>query len=140
MNPALLSSVRTDYGTPWEFFLELDREFDFTLDPCASPDNAKCPKFYTEADNGLEQDWGQERVFMNPPYGRAIPLWMNKAVQSWANGALVVALVPARTDTAWWHECVLAVEPEIRYIRGRIKFEGCTAAAPFPCAVVVYRP
>lgn len=140
MNRALLSSIKMDYGTPDAIYSILDSEFHFTLDPCALPHSAKCAKFYTPSDDGLSRDWGTERVFMNPPYGRAIAKWMAKAVISARGGALVVALVPSRTDTNWWHEFVINVATEIRYIRGRLTFVGCAYPAPFPSAVVVYDP
>ncbi len=132
-----LTSNRHDYGTPQALFDELDMEFIFTLDPCASPGNAKCKKFYTYHENGLAQDWSGETVFMNPPFGREIRLWMAKAYRESLNGAVVVCLVPARTDTYWWHE--YAMKGEIRYIRGRITFEGMKHNAPFPSAIVVFR-
>lgn len=117
-------------------FDALDREFAFTLDPCATHENAKCPLYFTEREDGLNQEWSG-RVFMNPPYGRAIGHWMKKAHESAQAGALVVCLVPSRTDTAWWHD--YAVPHEIRFLRGRIKFNG-VKDAPFPSAVIVMRP
>ena len=118
-----------------KFYPSPDAEFHFTLDPCTSPDNAKCKKFYTYHDNGLSKDWSGEVVFMNPPFGREIRRWMAKAYRESLNGAVVVCLIPARTDTYWWHE--YAMKGEIRYIRGRIKFEGMKHNAPFPSAVVI---
>ena len=100
LNPALFSSVKMDRATPQAFFDALDAEFHFTLDPCASPGNAKCGKFYTIADNGLEQDWAGETVFCNPPYGRAIYDWVFKCWrESRKPGTTVVLLIPVRTDT-----------------------------------------
>ncbi len=132
-----LTSKRHDYGTPQTLFDELDAEFHFTLDPCASPDNAKCKKFYTYHDNGLNKDWSGEVVFMNPPFGREIRHWMAKAYREALNGAVVVCLIPARTDTHYWHE--YAMKGEIRYIRGRITFEGMKHNAPFPSVIVIFR-
>lgn len=131
------SSATDDWPTPQDFFDKLDAEFGFTLDPCSDEKNHKCPKFFTAADNGLTQDWSRDCVFMNPPYGRTIGLWMRKAYESSLQGATVVCLVPARTDTAWWHDC--AMKGEIRFIRGRLKFGGHKNSAPFPNAVVVFR-
>lgn len=136
INPALLSSKRTTYATPWDFFLKLDAEFHFTLDPCAQPETAKCAKFFTEEQDGLSRDWSGDIVFMNPPYGREIGLWMKKAVEESLKGATVVCLVPSRTDTAWWHN--YAVRGDIRFLRGRITFEGERYSAPFPCAIVIF--
>jgi len=129
-------SQRHDWATPQPLFDALNAEFGFTLDPCALPHNAKCAKFYTPEDDGLAQDWSGERVFMNPPYGRAIKDWMRKAYESAQGGALVVCLVPARTDTAWWHD--YAARGEVRFIRGRVKFGDGKQGAPFPSALVIF--
>lgn len=132
------SSKTDEWPTPQEFFDALHAEFNFTLDPCATPENAKCAKFFTEQDNGLAQSWQGERVFMNPPYGRAIKDWMRKAAEEAKAGALVVCLVPARTDTEWWHE--YALQGAVRFIRGRLKFGQSANSAPFPSAVIVFQP
>lgn len=123
-------------------FGPLDAEFGFTLDPCATVKNAKCARFFTEAINGLAQDWWRERVFMNPPYGREIYAWTNKARRQAAAGALVVGLLPASTDLAWWHDDVVG-HAEVRYIRGRVRFltDGpYRASGFFPSVVVIWRP
>lgn len=130
------SSKDMTWETPQDFFDELDAEFHFTLDPCCVPETAKCEKFYTPEDDGLSKSWSGEVVFMNPPYGREIGKWMKKAVDEWRKWATVVCLVPSRTDTAWWHD--YAMEGEIRFIRGRLKFGGSKNSAPFPSAVVVF--
>jgi len=132
------SSVTDEWPTPRWLFDALNAEFGFTLDPCATPANAKCPVFYTKADNGLTQDWTDQIVFMNPPYGRTIGHWMRKAYESTRGGSTVVCLVPARTDTNWWHR--YAMKGEIRLVRGRLKFEGGQHPAPFPSAIIVMRP
>ncbi len=140
---AALSSKTEDWATPLDFFGPLNAEFEFTLDPCCSDWNRKCPQFFTKGDDGLSKPWAPHRVFMNPPYGHAIAAWMAKAREERERGALVVALVPARTDTGWWHEHVVGKANEIRFVRGRIKFvsiDGGNNSAPFPSAVVVYRP
>ena len=137
MNKAMFSSVRMDWATPQAVFDKLDAEFHFTLDCCASKENAKCDRFFDEAADGLAQSWAGDRVFMNPPYGRAIGKWMAKAHSEAIAGALVVCLVPARTDTAWWHD--YAMQGEIRFLRGRIRFVGAEANAPFPSAIVIFR-
>lgn len=120
------------YSTPQKLFDELNSEFKFTLDACATAENTKCGRYYTPAENGLAQDWAGEVVFMNPPYSDCYA-WMKKA---WQSDATVVCLVPARTDTAWWHE--FALKGEIRYIRGRLRFSGSKVNAPFPSAIVVF--
>lgn len=132
------SSSTPEWYTPREFFDELNKEFSFTLDPCCTHENATCEKHFTEEDNGLSQDWSADIVFMNPPYGRTIKQWMKKAYESSISGATVVCLVPARTDTAWWHD--YAMKGEYRLLRGRLKFGGAKTNAPFPSAVVIFRP
>jgi site-specific DNA-methyltransferase (adenine-specific) len=128
-----------EWGTPPELFAELDAEFHFTLDPCATPANAKCARYFTEADDGLTQSWAGERVFMNPPYGREIYAWTRKAREEATRGALVVGLLPASTDLAWWHDDVVAVAAEVRYIRGRPRFitGGPYRASGFFASVIV---
>lgn len=133
------SSATDDWATPPAVFATLDAEFDFDLDVCASPANAKCRRFFTAADDGLSKQW-TGRVWMNPPYGRGIGAWMTKAADAAAAGATVVCLVPARTDTRWWHEQVMARAAEVRLVRGRLRFGDGHNSAPFPSAVVVYRP
>jgi len=131
------------WRTPAELFDTLDAEFDFTLDPCADAENAKCVRFFTESDNGLAQSWQRQRVFMNPPYGREIYAWTRKAAEETEGSALVVGLLPASTDLAWWHEDVVAHGAEVRYIRGRVRFltDGpYRASGFFPSVIVVWRP
>lgn len=132
------TSKTDEWPTPKNLFAILDKEFRFTLDPCSTDENAKCSKHFTVRENGLSQDWKDEVVFMNPPYGRSIGMWMAKAYFSSRMGATVVCLVPARTDTAWWHD--FAMKGEIRLLRGRLQFEGAENAAPFPSAIVIFRP
>lgn len=137
---SMTSSKDMTWATPWEWFLYLDLEFGFTLDPCCHHETAKCVKHYTPVEDGLKQNWGGERVFMNPPYGRELPLWMKKAHDECRdNGALVVAFVPARVDTLWWKTFAEKAD-EIRFPMGRVKFEGAESVAPFPQAVIVFRP
>lgn len=131
------SSKTDQWATPDSFFQRLDSEFDFTLDPCADDTNAKCRRYFTEADDGLAQDWAPERVFMNPPYGRVIGDWIAKAYEESRKGAQVVALIPARTDTRYWHDYVMRAD-EIRLVKGRLRFGDGKNSAPFPSAVVVW--
>jgi site-specific DNA-methyltransferase (adenine-specific) len=142
ISSALYSSRSEEWETPEQLFSQLDREFRFTLDPCATAKNAKCARFFSKEEDGLLQDWASERVFMNPPYGRRIGEWMQKAIQEADKGALVVCLVHARTDTKWWHAHVQGFADEVRFVKGRIRFQnttGKTSCAPFPSAVVIYR-
>lgn len=130
------------WETPPELFAELDAEFGFTLDPCATADNAKCARYFTEADDGLAQSWCGETVFMNPPYGREIYDWTAKAVAESRAGCIVVGLLPASTDLEWWHRDVLGGGAEIRFLRGRVRFiQGERwVSGMFPSVVVVWRP
>jgi len=139
MHSVHFSSRSGEWPTPPDIFAELDREFGFTLDPCATAENAKCAKFYTRAEDGLAQSWAGEVVFMNPPYGRAVGAWIEKAYRESQNGATVVCLIYARTDTHYWHRYVMRAS-EIRLIRGRVRFGGAGRPAPFPSAIVVFRP
>jgi len=129
-------SSKTDlWSTPQYIFDEYNEKYRFDLDVCASPDNAKCDRFFTKDDDGLKQAWTGS-CWMNPPYGREIGKWMKKAYESGLNGATVVCLVPARTDTAWWHD--YAMKGKIIFLRGRLKFGESKNSAPFPSAIVVY--
>ena len=136
----MFSSKTNDWSTPQDFFDELNTEFQFTLDPCADKYNHKCEKYYTEEDDGLLQDWGGEIVFCNPPYGKAIKDWVRKAyIEGCKPNTTVVMLIPARTDTTYFHDYIYHDAKEIRFIRGRLKFGNSKNAAPFPSMVVVYR-
>lgn len=139
MNKSLLSSKRHDWETPQTLFDELDREFHFTLDPCATPETAKCEKFFTVKENGLLQNWGGETVFCNPPYGRELPKWIEKCAKE-SKHAKVVMLIPARTDTRAFHEFIYG-KAQIRFIKGRLKFrvDGKEyGSAPFPSMLVFF--
>lgn len=135
MNPSVMFSSKTDmWSTPQEFFDELNEEFHFDIDACASSENAKCKRFYTQFDDGLSQEW-QGTVWCNPPYGRTIGEWVKKAHDS---KATVVMLLPARTDTRWFHEYIYG-QAEVRFVKGRLKVGGSTNSAPFPSMIVVFR-
>lgn len=134
------SRKSVEWATPQVWFDYLNLEFKFTLDPCCQHTTAKCVRHYTPAEDGLAQSWAEERVFMNPPYGPEIPKWMRKAYEeSRDRGALVVCLVPARVDTQWWHRYA-AKASEVRFPVGRLRFARATGSAPFPVAIVVFRP
>jgi site-specific DNA-methyltransferase (adenine-specific) len=138
LNAAMFESRREDWETPQNLFDELNREFGFTLDPCATHETAKCAKYFTPEDDGLSQDWTGEVVYCNPPYGRAQNAWVQKCREHGANGGIAVMLIPARTDTARFHDLILG-KAEIRFIRGRLKFEGARDSAPFPSMIVIFR-
>lgn len=139
MNTDLMFSSKTDlWATPQWLFDELDKEFHFTIDVCATQENAKCQKFYTKLENGLVQPW-KGVVWCNPPYGREIGQWVRRALFSCIAGTTVVMLLPARTDTKWFHEYIYKRENvEIRFIKGRLKFGGHQNSAPFPSMIVVF--
>ena len=137
MNVALLSSKDMAWTTPRELFDWLNLRFGFTLDPCCVPETALCAKFYTPEDDGLSQSWRGERVFMNPPYGREVGQWVEKAYNEARKGAFVVGLVPARTDTAWWHNYVIG-KASILYLSGRLKFGDAKQSAPFPSVILIW--
>lgn len=118
----MFSSKKEDWGTPENFFKELDAEFNFTLDPCADEFNHKCDKYYTKEDNGLLQDWEGETVFVNPPYGKELSKWVKKCYEeSLKKNTVVVMLIPSRTDTKYFHDYIYH-KAEIRFIKGRLKF------------------
>jgi site-specific DNA-methyltransferase (adenine-specific) len=138
MNTEVMFSSKTDqWATPQDFYDKLNEEFHFTLDVCADPDNAKCEQFYTKEQDGLSQPWTGV-CWCNPPYGREIGSWVRKAFFASVSGATVVMLLPARTDTRWFHEYIYR-KAEIRFIKGRLKFGSSQNAAPFPSMVVVFK-
>ena len=136
INSGLMTSTTDLWSTPQDFFDAYNDVYHFDVDVCATAENALCAKFYSPEEDGLSKEWN-DVCWMNPPYGREIGKWMKKAYESSLHGATVVCLVPARTDTAWWHE--YAMKGEITFIRGRLKFGGSKNSAPFPSAVVIFQ-
>ena len=130
------SAKSASWETPQSLFDELNAEFGFEWDLAASAENAKCERFYTIDDDALSQPW-KGVCWLNPPFGRGIELWLEKAVASAKEGATVVVLLPARTDTSWWHRFVMP-NAEIRFLPGRLRFKGATSVAPFPSAILVF--
>ena len=138
MNPVLFSSKNEIWETPQAFFSELNAEFGFTLDACALPVNAKCRLFFTPQENGLIKDWSGHTVFCNPPYGRKIAAWVEKCyLESRKANTKVVMLLPARTDTVYFHTYIYK-KAEIRFVKGRLKFGNALNSAPFPSMVVIF--
>ena len=130
-----------DWETPPDLFNKLNKRFNFTLEPCATKENTKCKRFYTEEENGLKQDWSNERVFVNPPYGKEIKNWVKKCFEERNKAEIVVMLIPARTDTIYFHEYIYH-KAEIEFIKGRIKFLGNqkgSGSAPFPSMLVIFK-
>lgn len=137
----LMSSERMDWGTPWPLFEQLNELFEFDVDVCAGHHNAKLDAYWDEQDDALSLDWckvleGRPHCWCNPPYGREIGKWVAKAQQEAQRGALVVCLLPARTETKWFQivweaECVL-------FLKGRLRFEGAPSCAPFPSCLAIF--
>lgn len=138
MNKDLMFSSKTDqWETPQDFFDQLNLEFHFTLDVCALPENSKCCNYYTPAMDGLTMPWFGV-CWCNPPYGRKIGQWVRRAFYSSLCGSTVVMLLPARTDTRWFHDYIYG-KAEIRFIKGRLKFGVSAQPAPFPSMIVIFR-
>lgn len=148
MNRELMFSNKDNsWCTPQDFFDELNKEFNFNLDPCATPKSAKCKRFFTIDDDGLKQDWGGAVAFVNPPYGREIKKWVKKCYEeSKKPNTVIVLLIPARTDTSYFHDYIYG-KAEIRFVRGRLKFIDLNSntppedytPAPFPSMLAIYR-
>jgi len=135
----MFSSATGNWATPQDFFDKLNWRFGpFDLDPCASTHNTKCANFFTEAEDGLGKSWEGFTSFVNPPYGRGIDKWIAKGYNEAMNtGTKVVMLIPARTDTRYWHDYVMKAS-EIHFVKGRLKFGDSKNPPPFPSAVVVF--
>ena len=135
----MFSSKTGDWETPQEFFDKLNWRFGpFDLDPCASAQSTKCAKFFTEQEDGIAQEWTHHTAFVNPPYGRGIEKWIKKSYEESAKkDTKVVMLIPARTDTKYWHNYVMKAA-EVYFVKGRLKFGDSNNSAPFPSAVVVF--
>lgn len=140
-NKVLFSSKKDDWETPQDFYDILNKEFNFTLDPCSNDSNYKCTNHYTIKENGLKQDWSNNIVFCNPPYGRKIYNWVKKAYEeSKKENTIVVLLIPSRTDTKYFHEFLYKKDNvELRFIKGRLKFGNSNCGAPFPSLVAILR-
>lgn len=139
INSGLFSSRSEEWETPQYVFDILNNEFRFQVDVCATSENSKCAIYFDKEINGLKQEWSPFRCWMNPPYGRSISRWIKKASDESTHGALVVCLIPSRTDTKWWHEWVMK-SSEIWFVAGRLSFGNEKQSAPFPSCVVIYYP
>ena len=141
MKTDVMFSSKTDqWATPQDFFDKLNKEFAFTLDPCADENNHKCCKYFTKEEDGLLQDWAGETVFCNPPYGRTIQHWVKKCHDEvyLKQCSCAVMLIPARTDTTWFHQYIYG-KAKIRFVKGRLKFGDSVNSAPFPSMVVIFK-
>ena len=128
-----------EWETPFEFFSPLNAEFKFTLDVCATQENKKVSNCFTLSENGLIQSWKDNTCWMNPPYGREMVKWLEKAKNETKSGVTTVCLIPARTNTSWWHSICLKAS-EIRFVKGRPKFGNATHGLPFPLAIIIFAP
>jgi len=138
INQSIYSSKTDDWATPQQVFDKLNSEFGFTLDACATSDNAKCRIFFTKEQDGLAQSFGKNVVWVNPPYGKFIPQWVKHSYEQSRLGATVVMLIPCRTDTKWFHEYV--TKAEVRFFNKRLSFGDSKNKAPFPVCLAIFRP
>lgn len=142
LHKVYFSSKKHDWETPWKLFKHIDAQFGpCLLDVCATKENAKCERFFSlDETNGLLQSWNATCCWMNPPYGKHISMWLEKAICEVIlnNTQRVISLLPVRSDTAWWHDYVFPYG-EIYFLRGRVKFVGAPYTAPFPSAVVIFK-
>ena len=139
INKGMFTSNTNEWNTPKKLYEELNKKYNFTLDPASTNENNLCKKYYTEKETGLIQSWKRERVFLNPPYGREIKKWIAKAYyENKINNTFIVMLIPARTDTSYFHDYIYN-KAEIIFIRGRLKFNDGKNSAPFPSMIVIYR-
>lgn len=140
MSGYIQTSKTVEWATPRALFDLWSGQYGpFDLDVCATDENAKCLRYFTREEDGLKQTWFGT-CWMNPPYGKELPLWIDKAYRSIIldEADRVVCLLPARTDTRWWHTYVEAAADQVHFIKGRIKFEGATQNAPFPSVLVIF--
>lgn len=139
LTKGLFTSRTEEWETPKYVFTALNSKFQFQVDVCATSENAKCKTYFDKSVDGLQRDWSPFRCWMNPPYGKNISKWMKKAFEESQRGALVVCLIPSRTDTKWWHDWVMRAS-EIQFVAGRISFGNEKQSAPFPSCIVIYYP
>jgi len=138
LQKAMISSKTNEWETPQDLFEALNKEFNFTLDPCCKVTTAKCKKFFTIKDDGLKQDWSNDVVFMNPPYGGHTGDWIKKAYEESLKGSVVACLIVSSTDRSYWHEYIFPFAAQIRFVRGRLRFGKADSTAPFASAIVIF--
>lgn len=140
MNIDLMFSSKTDnWATPQDFFDCLNSQYHFTLDPCADDKNHKCDQYFTKEIDWLSQKWSG-RVFCNPPYGREMKNWIKKSSEESKNCEIIILLIPARTDTSYFHDYIYGHEDvDIEFIRWRLKFGDSKNCAPFPSMLVTFK-
>lgn len=134
-------SKSEEYETPNEIFEPLQKEFNLELDVCATKENTKCKKFYTKEDDALIQDWNRFGNFwMNPPFGRGLKKWVQKAYEESQKGVIGVSILPVRSNTLWWHRYIIDAKAEVRFLKGEIKFNDCKRGLWLPFAIVIWKP
>lgn len=140
INSGLFTSDHASWETPQKLFDRVSKIYGpFDFDAAASQENAKCERYFDRELNGLAQPW-RGRVWLNPPYGDAVKFWVRKCALSRLNCEVIVALLPARTDTRWFHQYVLGHASRLVLFEGRIKFVGAASSAPFPSILAIYYP
>lgn len=147
MNKVHFQSGNKEWETPDTLFQPLKKEFNIVVDVCATADNTKCKAYFDKKINGLTASWGvsneisvgKAACWMNPPYGRGIDKWVKKAYDESLKGVTTVALLPARTDTSWFHNYIHN-KNEVRFLKGRVKFVDAPSTAPFPSMIVIFKP
>lgn len=139
INKGLFTSNTPEWETPQYLFDKLNEKFNFTLDVCATKENAKCKRYFSKKDDALNKSWSEENCWMNPPYGREIRKWIEKAYNEviFNKAKIVVALLPARTDTKWFHNFIYN-KAEIWFLKGRLRFGNSKNSAPFPSMIVIF--
>lgn len=144
MNTVVHSSRSHTWETPPAVYADLAAVYPFTLDPCCTPETAKCPTYFTPTDDGLSQPWTPHTCYVNPPYGREMAKWVAKAADEADRGATCVCLIPARTGAAMWHRIIFRRATAVYFVDGWIQFyrDGKPSGinAPFASAVVVFTP
>lgn len=138
INKSWYTSTTDEWATPQAFFDSLNATHHFTLDPCATPSNAKCQKYYTRADDGRTKDWTGEVVFCNPPYGKEISSWVKKCYDEAQKGVKIALLIPARCDTSYFHSYIIGGKARLEFVRGRLHFNDGKQGAPFPSVVAYF--
>ena len=143
INIGIFSSRTNEWATPKALFRSLNKEFHFDLDVAATAKNATCKKYFTRQINGLKQDWCKnsktKSIFCNPPYGKGVENWLEKAIDESKKGCTIVCLIPLRTDTTYFHQLIYDKASEVRLIKGRLKYNDKKQSAPFPSAIIIYR-
>lgn len=135
-NNALFTSNSDEWYTPLTLFNQLDEKYHFTLDPCCTPETAKANTYFTIDDDGLSKSWNGHVVFCNPPYSK-IKAWVKKCFDEWNANTTIVLLIPARTDTSYFHDFIYH-KADIEFIRGRLHFNDSKNAAPFPSMIAIF--